>query len=50
MQQIGLSINDAFAADLFADIEYDTSDSAFDPALAYLDTITGSITVTAQIT
>ena len=49
MQQIGLSINDAFAADLFADIESDTSDSAFDPALAYFDTITGSITVTAQI-
>ena len=42
MQQIGLSINDAFAADLFADIESDTSDSAFDPALAYFDTITGS--------
>ena len=31
MQQIGLSINDAFAADLFADIESDTSDSALIP-------------------
>ena len=50
VQQIGLRINDAFAADLFADIEPDPSDSAFDPALADFDTITGSITVTSQIT
>lgn len=49
VQQISFSVEDAFAADFFADIEANTANSTFNATLVYFNTITGNVIVASQI-